>query len=406
MQGERSFLIEQPVLLMSQPRTAVSSRLYASFDDLPAAWSEICGSDLGMDPRVLGVFQRTLAGQCRAWGVMVFDADGVAIGCAALCLFTAEMIESAHPVSRQLRDRVRRIWPGFARMRVLFCGLPVPSGGSHLRVREGAHLGTVIEEVERVMQRLARPHKARLLVFKEMGDNDTAVKKTLAYMGYIRGDIPPMHCMNAAFRNFAEYRDALNSHYRRKVRLSQKKLKAAGFDALSGRGAAFVAEQFTSETHRLYAATRERAAHKLELMPVEFFHELAIALGDEVSLTLIHREGRPCAVIFGVIRGNVHYNLFAGVDYDLNHKGDLYFNVFYEDFDLAFRSGATSMRLGQTSDTFKSRLGSTAERLEFYARGRSRWSHAALRALAPLAFPKVAPVESRNVFACHRAPSG
>jgi hypothetical protein len=399
-------LTEQPVLVKPQPRAAVSSRLYACFDDLPAAWSDICGSDLGMDPRVLSVFQRTLADQCRAWGVIVFDAEGVVIGCAALCLFATEMIESAHPAFTRMRDRVRRVWPGFARMRVMFCGLPVPSGASHLRIRKGGHERTVIEEVHRVMQRLAQQHQARLLVFKELGDHDAAGKEALAAIGYLRGNIPPMHRLNASFRDFAGYRDALKSHYRRKVQLSQRKLKAAGFEVLTGRGAAFVGDHFTAGAHGLYAAMQARAAHKLELMPAEYFRELAVALGDEVSLTLIRREGRPCALIFAVMRGNVHYNLYAGLDYDLSREGDLYFNVFYEDLDMAFRSGATAMRLGQTSDTFKSRLGSTTERLEFYARGRSPWCHAALRALASLVFPKVVPVESRDIFARHRASRG
>jgi Acetyltransferase (GNAT) domain len=380
------------------PDTA-SSRLFDSFGDVPASWREICGKDdLAMDPKVLQVFQRTLADQCRCWGVIVHDAAGLAIGCAALSLFSTELIESNHPAVVRARERLRRMWPGFARMKVLFCGLPVPSGSTHLRVREGASVEAVVAEVDRVMQSLAHTVGGRLTVFKELGDSDAATANTLSRMGYILGDIPPMHLLERPFESFADYRDALKSRYRAQVQRSVKKLKAAGFEVLHGRGSAFFAAHFNEDAHRLYAAVQARAEHKLELMPAAFFLELAAALDDEVSLTLIRRNGRICAFTFAITRGGVHYNMYSGLDYALNHEGDLYFNLFYNDLDQAWQAGATSIHLGQTSDSFKSRLGSTHSKCYFFACARPSWFNAILRLFAPLAFPKVLPVETNDVF--------
>ena len=145
---------------------------------------------------------------------------------------------------------------------------------------------------------------------------------------------------------------------------------------------------------KLYVAVQSRAEQKLELMPAAFFRELAQALGDEVSLTIIRRAGRVCAFTFAIHRAGTHYNLYSGLDYELNNEGDLYFNLFYNDLDQAFRSGATSVHMGQTSDSFKSRLGSTTQPLYFFVRARAAWMNAALRLFAPVAFPAVRPVRA------------
>ncbi len=387
---------------LSRGAGSISSQVFSSFDDVPAAWRSLCArADLAMDPDVLRIFQRTLADQCRCWGVIVYD-HGAAVGCAALGLFQTELADISHPMFTRLRDRIRCVWPGFMRLTVLFCGLPVPSGATHLRVcasADGRRVTLVAAEVDRVMRGIARTAGARLLVFKELEETSGALAQTLRQAGYMHGGIPPMHLLNRSFDSFANYRDGLRSRYRAQIQRSQKKLTAAGFEALSGRGSAFFDAHWNDAAHRLYVAVQRRAKQKLELMPAAFFRELAHALGDELSLTLIRRAGRVCAFTFAITRAGTHYNLYSGLDYALNSEGDLYFNLFYYDLDQAFRSGATSVHLGQTSDSFKSRLGSTTQPLYFFVRARSAWMNAALRLLAPVAFPAVRPVRSQDVFA-------
>jgi hypothetical protein len=352
----------------------IHSVLFDSFADAPEAWKEIYSpDDLAMDARVLAVFQRTLQDQCRCWGLIVFDGSKV-IGCAALCAFRSGLL------------------------RVLFCGLPVPSGSKHLCVREGASAEIVIQEVERAMRILAATQKCQLLVFKEFSNASEPLFASLPALGYIRGGIPPMHVLEASFVNFAEYQQSLKNRYRAQVKRSRKKLVDAGFEMLCGRGTDFFMQHFNEEVHGLYVAVQKRAKHKLELMPASFFSEMAKALGDEVLLTLIRRNGRVCAFTFSITRAGTHYNLYSGLDYAFNNEGDLYFNLFYNDMDQAFRAGVTSLHLGQTSDDFKSRLGTHTEQLYFFVRARSSVFNWILRLVSPFAFPKVKSVEPHHVF--------
>jgi len=355
--------------------TIARSVLFESFNNVPVVWDGICqDDDLAMDLRVLYAFERTLKEQCRCWGLIIYNASGIAMGCAALCSFQVN-------------------WMG-----VLFCGLPVPSGATHLRIKKGACAKSVLIEVDRAMRRLAESLKIRLIVFKEFDDAEASSTAILSDMGYIRGAIPPMHLLHGSFASFADYSQALKSRYRAQIERSQRKLRTAGFIVICGRGHDFFAQHFNDSVHALYVAVRNRAKHKLELMPASFFHELAAALDQEVVLTLIYREGRACAFTFSIARRTTHYNLYSGLDYTLNNEGDLYFNLFYSDMDQAFKSGAHSLHLGQTSDAFKSRLGTHTQPLYFFSRAPSFAFNLILRLAAPFAFPKVIPVAPHHVF--------
>src|SRR5580765_3715100 len=98
---------------------SIYSTLYEFYHDIPVAWYDLCPKDnLGMDLVVLGIFQRTLSNQCRCWGLMLKDQQQQLVGCAALCVFPVEIIETNAPIVIRLREVVRRFWPTFLRMNV------------------------------------------------------------------------------------------------------------------------------------------------------------------------------------------------------------------------------------------------------------------------------------------------
>lgn len=351
-----------------------------------------------MDLDVLDIFQRTLSDQCRCWGLMVKNQQQRVVGCAALCVFPVEFIETNAPFVIRLRNVVRRIWPNFLRMNVVFCGLPVPAGSTHLVVNDGADVIAIMEAVEQNMRLLARKHRGKLLIFKELNSQTDPISTTLSTQGYVSGGIPPMHLFERTFADFPDYLKALKSRYRTQIVRSQKKLEEAGFEVLQGRGNVFFSEQFTEQVYSLYVEVQQRAAQKLELMTAAFFREMAARLNDQVLLTVIRRKGRVCAFTFSITRGGTHYNMYSGLDYAMNNEGDLYFNLFYHDMDRAFRDGATSMHLGQTSDDFKSRLGTRAEPLWFFAKSPSEFMNRIFQRFAPRIFAKVPMVQTNDVF--------
>src|SRR5689334_22740986 len=96
-------------------------------------------SDLATDRRLLVAFEATMGEQCRCWTAIVSEtASGAAAAGACLCLFTVDPIDTTGVTTKTAARVLRRLWPGSLRFRVLFCGLPVPSGENHLRMRNDA----------------------------------------------------------------------------------------------------------------------------------------------------------------------------------------------------------------------------------------------------------------------------
>src|SRR5262249_32388295 len=114
------------------------------------------------------------------------------------------------------------------------------------------------------------------------------------------------------------------------------------------------------------------SAHRLELLPIAFFHSLARRLPGQVGLTVVYAGDRVAAFNWNLFDGEAYHLLFAGLDYDLNPSLDLYFNLMYAEMDFAFRAGAETLVFGQTADDFKVRLGCGQDRRFFYVAPASR----------------------------------
>ena len=117
-----------------------------------------------------------------------------------------------------------------------------------------------------------------------------------------------------------------------------------------------------------------------------------------VFLTLLEDRGTPLAFAFGVDTPAGYSNLYVGVDYTRNDEADLYFNAFYRPMAAAFARGAKTIKLGATSDAFKTRLGSTVSPSFFYARAVSGIANRGFRALSGTLFPSLEEPEARRVF--------
>ena len=376
-------------------------QIYNSIIDVELAdWQRLAGAtpDLGMDPRMIRVLEETLADQCRMWIITVTDPIGALVACACLSLFVVDAVCTSPLTVRKIADFMRRYWAGFLNFGVLFCGLPVPAGENHIRMTPEADRGAVLTALHEGMLRLARKYRARIIMLKEFEKARQTELAPLERLGYLRGDVPLAYDLCADFRSFDEYRLALRARYRNQITRSVKKFHRAGFRAVHVYDSAEIERLYTDRMHELYEAVWSRAEHRLEKLPAEFFRRTARAFPGQTSLTIIYRDDRAAAFTFGLSSGRVYHNLRSGIDYSLNSEGDLYFNLYYNDLDQAFRRGCDQIHLGQDSDDFKMRLGSRPRALSFYIRASNPVFQAGLKAFSRPTFPKVHPVRVHDVF--------
>jgi hypothetical protein len=108
---------------------------------------------------------------------------------------------------------------------------------------------------------------------------------------------------------------------------------------------------------------------KVEVLPIEYFHQTVRRLSPEADLIALFKDGRIIAFGWALRDGPTYHMTYAGLDYRLNHEFDLYFNLMYAGLDRAFRKGAATINAGQTAAAFKARIGCDFAPLYLFAKG-------------------------------------
>jgi hypothetical protein len=354
--------------------------------------------DAVMDPRFLAAVERSMGGETRFWNVVIRGPAGRPAAAAVLSLFPIDgLLFAQGPWSKWVQS-IQRWFPGFLKVKVLFCGCPVSTGQSHLLFAPGSDHRIVLRLLDRLMTRVAHAQGTPFLVFKEFGAEEIGRCDDLAALGYLREDSLPMNYFPTRFRDFDHFLASVRSRYRNQIKHSQKKFRQSGLRVVHARGGQHLAALFTEDVYRLYLSVLGRAEVKLECLPAEFFRELARQLPEETAFTFVYQRERVVAFVCGLFHGDAYLNLFCGLDYRLNEEADLYFNLMFQDMDFALRSGVRSLHVGQTADEFKSRMGCYTRPRYFYVKTRYPLGASLLRAARPWLFPPVPPAPERNLF--------
>jgi predicted N-acyltransferase len=363
-------------------------------------WHAACGgrADTVMDPRFLRAVERSMGAEAGFGNIVFRDAAGETAGAAFLSLYPIDGLLLAPERWKQLGTRLRRLWPSFLKVKVLFCGCPVSTGESHLRIASGADHRALLHQLDRLLVRIARNQCTLFIVFKEFGPGEIARTDALTTLGYFRADSLPMNSFPTRFRDFDHVCASVRSRYRSQILRSRKKFERAGLRVLHLRGGEGIDKLYTEEVHHLYLSVLRRAEVKLECLPAEFFRELAQQFPEEAAFTLVCQGERVVAFVCGLFQQDSYLNLFCGFDYGLNPKTDLYFNLMYEDLDYALRQNVRSLHVGQTADEFKSRMGCYLEPRYFYVKALGPGLQQLVQAGSPFLFPPAPPITERNLF--------
>lgn len=350
-----------------------------------------------MDRRFIEAVEASRPGGGQCWSLLVYSGDRP-VASACLSLFSADAAIVATGWAKRLTEQIRRIFPGYMRFNVLFCGLPVSAGQSHLLFSADADRPQVMRLIDAEMRALAKRHRAKILIFKEFDEQayrDTAELESLGYMGVASAT---MNYLDCHFEDFDDYLKAMRNRYRKEIVRSQRKFTAAGFRTETLTGGESTAVRYTDDVHRLYEAVVERSANKLEVLPAAFVREVSRRFLGEFLLILAYDEqNRVIGFCSGIRTRGVQSTLCLGIDYEKNREGDVYFNLFYAYLREILSADVHRIDFGANSDDFKARVG-CRQRINYMYIGATNWLRWPLRWFAGLLFPAVKTLEPMHVF--------
>ena len=357
-----------------------------------------CDGSIMMDSRFIAAVEISMKQVHNFWYIVVYDEDDAPVACTSVSLITLDL---ADVLDRSLARIIRHTSLLFSRLRhlkVLLCGLPIGTGHHTLGFAPRSASPQILPVLDTVICTLATEANADAIVYKEFGKADLEWTEPLLALGYRRISTPPTHFFKPWFDDFAQYCAALRKHYRWQINHSRRKLKRPGLELTVLTDPQHVLRAYTSEVHALYHQVADRAVIKLEVLPIEFLHQMSVRLNGHLELIAIRKEARIVAFAWCLHAQSTYYMMYVGLDYRLNNEFDLYFNLVYASLDRGLQKRASIIVFGTGADTVKSRIGCYSEPLYIFVKGCGALMSFVVRAVGNSLIAQTPATTSFNIF--------
>ena len=354
--------------------THYECELYRSIDDVNTdEWQEVCrtSQSMSLDPRFLKAVELSFADVAQFWYAIYRDDTGRAMAatCFSRCLVDEALM--APPWVQRFVNGVRRYWPGFMKIHLLVCGVPIQAiCDSQLAIADEADTEGVLAGLDETAMRLARQSGwksgCRFIACMQFSPEMAAKLEGLSRYGYRKARSVYAYQLEGDFGSFDAYLASRSSQTRRNIRKSLRRFDDAGLTCEQFRGRDGADSLFTPEVYQLYLNVLNRAQFRFECVPALFFQELARQLPDESCFTILRQGERIVAFSCGLGGGDQYALLLVGLDYFVNPDADLYINLMFRGLDQALVPGVRVVHFSATADQFKQRAGCRGAWLSVY----------------------------------------
>ena len=271
-----------------------TNRVFNSIGEVDlTAWEQVrskSGRSVFMDPRFIAAVEASMKPNCRFWYVILYDGNSRPAACACLTAMTIDLADLADPRLAWIIRHMPKLLSRFRNLRLFICGLPGSPGEKNLALRPINSSAEVLSVLDAVVLDLATETGSDAIVYKEFGKDDLEWTRPLLALGYRPISTPPMHFFKPSFRSFSEYCAALKTRYRQQINRSIRKLKHPGIRQAILTDREEILRLYTAEVHDLYCQMAAKAEAKLEILPIEFFHQLMSQLEGDVDLVVIFKD--------------------------------------------------------------------------------------------------------------------
>ncbi len=324
-----------------------------------AAWEGVCdfAANPFMDLRFLSVLHSALGPESRFWAVLVRDEQQRAVAATYFCTYRIDAIPALPEFLRPPSEWIRSWFRGYLKIPLLIVGQPIGTGQGNLAFESDVDFAPLCEALDQAAKQVARETRAKLILFKEFEAPLADRLEPLLQSGYTRMKSVLTYTLQADYRDFEHYYETRSKRTRANMRKVMAKADEAAVICLQLSGGDDVAKLHTDEVHQLYENVRLRGEMQFEVVPAEFFRELARQFPEQARFTLLKAGEKVVGFCCGLSAGKRHTMLYCGIDYDVNEDAAVYFNTVYRGLAAALETSASEINVGQSADEFKRRMG-------------------------------------------------
>ena len=300
----------------------MSKSYYKSFptvEQLPDYWDDIAGNNIFLKKNYLGVLERT--NPCSQIYTVFFcpEPDSILLTYKLnLDIFTYSLARLKLPVT--------------------IAGIPcsVSKGGYASGKRTKAQLFEYLRQIK----------GAKLMLNSE--DDFKADS-------FAKGYTLPSCKMEIRWDSFEDYLSEMRSHYRYRMNKAIQRFSEIKEVMLSDNSL------FDHKLYDLYTEVYDKSEYKLEKLPIDFFREFPS------KILSFYLGTKPVAFVQLVENSQELIFLFGGIDYSLNLKYDIYWNMLLSIIRYGIEKGFKTIEMGQTAEDTKMKLGCKVYEKYLYA---------------------------------------
>ncbi len=315
---------------------------------------------------------------------VVRDEKGEVLAVQPSFLLDQDMLAGTSGWVQRSADAIRRVWPGFMKLRTLMVGCAAGEGhlDSSSALPRSLHAKVLASEITR----RARDLKARLIVLKEFPAADRDVLEPFLGHGFTRVASMPMTRVGIQYANFDEYTAKVLS---RNTRAKLRQKFRANEHVVSQIEMSVVRDitPFIDEVYPLYLSVYERAALRFEKITKEYFCDIGRRMPDKTRFFIWRHQGKIIAFGLCLVNGDTLCSEYVGFDYDLAYELHLYYVVVRDVMAWAMANGYQNYRSTGLNYEPKFHLRYLLDPLDLYVKHTSTIFNFGLKYILPLVEP-------------------
>lgn len=359
----------------------------------PHAWDEVAGADAVIRTHgFLLAVERSQINDCRYWYVTAWDGDRLVAHCSFFSISFFLDIFAEGAVARAF-GAVRRVFPGFLRLRLMECGSPVALG--HMfSIRPECAAADVLPQFIAAIEATARAEGIAMLVTRDFTPEQMGEFEAFKTRGYGVVDNLPDCVLENRWATFDDYLASMRSEYRYKIRKRIGVAQKAGIRAEVRGDFADLAPRLRALWHNTFQRSRE---YQREILTETYFEQMDRCLGDQSCVVLLKKGDEIVAFALVLLDARTLRFIYTGLDYEHNREDCLFFMLLYEVVRLGIERGRPLMELGFTTYPPKMDVGAQLQPLRMWMKHSRRSLSPAVVALFRATTP-AQKVTARKVF--------
>lgn len=337
-----------------------------------------------LDHRYYEIIHESLKDHCTHYYLFLKDANGMTRAIQPFFIVSQDIATGTPEFIRNVLAQVRRLVPGFLKLRMLMVGCSAGEGDIVLE-RVSRSVSWTVDALKESLTPVARRLKAVLIVFKDYPKFYRPYLGRLRVSGFTRVPSMPATGIDLKFSDFEDYLKTRVSYTMRK-NLRQKFRKAQSGPPIEWEVVTDISP-YVDEVYPLYRQTLNRSKLRFQELTKSYFCELGHRMNDRTIFFLWRQQGRIIAFASVIVHNGVLRETCIGLDYTVALKYHLYFLTWRDIIDWAVKNGFHTYHSGPLNYDPKYHLRMALEPLDLYVRAPYGWLNLVFKPILPLLEP-------------------